>query len=311
MNTIRTTVALNLIAATLLPLALANPSLGADQNWSYTYNVNGQILTADGPRTDINDITTYTYDASGNRSSATNAIGHQVKMQNYNGRGQPGLIIDANGIQTVLSYHDRGWLLSGTVKGPGGNSALDAATTYAYDDEGQLLSTTLPNGSMLFNEYDAAQRLVAISNTKGERIEYTLDDAGNRTAEVTRTGNGSITRSLTQAYDELNRLIQLTGAAGQTTTYAYDKNGKQVTITDGNFNSTNQDHDALGRLTSSLAPLSHHVYSSHDDQGNLVRITDPEGLITTYNYDGHNNLTQLSSPDTGVSYTPTTRRATG
>ncbi|WP_460242353.1 hypothetical protein, partial [Aurantivibrio infirmus] len=28
---------------------------GAQQSWSYTYHSNGQIETADGPRTDVND----------------------------------------------------------------------------------------------------------------------------------------------------------------------------------------------------------------------------------------------------------------
>ena len=33
----------------------------ASRTWTYTYNSYGQVLTADGPRTDVSDVTTYTY----------------------------------------------------------------------------------------------------------------------------------------------------------------------------------------------------------------------------------------------------------
>ncbi|MEH6610341.1 MAG: RHS repeat-associated core domain-containing protein [Halioglobus sp.] len=271
-----------------------------NQEWRYTYNNAGQVLTADGPRVDINDITNFTYDGSGNRSTRTNALGHLTRMQNYNERGQAGSIIDANGVETVVSYSPRGWILSSTVKDPGGNSTNDAQTNYSYDNEGQLLGTTLPNATALYNEYDTAQRLVAIRNNLGERIDYQLDNAGNRIAETTTSANASITRDVSRAYDELNRLIRLTGAAGQITSFSYDKNSNQVTVTDGNLNNTTEDHDALDRVIGSYGPLNSNALYLNDEQDNLVQVTDPKGLVTTYTYDGRKNLLQLSSPDTGV-----------
>ena len=52
----------------LLALGLA-ASLGVscaqavERSWSYTYNSLGLIETANGPRTDVQDVTTYGYDA--------------------------------------------------------------------------------------------------------------------------------------------------------------------------------------------------------------------------------------------------------
>ncbi|UTW46345.1 hypothetical protein KFE80_05540 [bacterium SCSIO 12696] len=75
------------------------------------------MLTADGPRTDVNDVTTYTYDASDNRDTVTNnALGHLTQYLDYNGRGQPRRVIDPNGVETVLTYHVRGWLLTSTIR---------------------------------------------------------------------------------------------------------------------------------------------------------------------------------------------------
>ena len=31
------------------------------RTWTYTYNSSGQVLTINGPRTDVSDVTTYTY----------------------------------------------------------------------------------------------------------------------------------------------------------------------------------------------------------------------------------------------------------
>ena len=272
----------------------------ATQNWSYTYNTNGQVLTADGPRTDVTDVTTYTYDTSGNVATITNPLGHVTQLQNYNGRGQPGTMIDANGVETTLTYHVRGWLLSSTVKDPGGNSANDATTTYGYDNVGQVTSITTPDGTVLNYEYDGAQRLVAISNSLGERMEYTLDAAGNRTQDVIKSDTGTITKTLTQTYDELSRLLQVIGANGQTTTYSYDVNGNVIALVDGNTNTTNQSYDALDRLVTENAPLNSNATYSYDARGNVTSVTDPKGLITSYSYDGFDNLTQQVSPDTGT-----------
>ena len=284
----------SLVAATIA--ITCAQALAGDQDWNYTYNSSGQVLFADGPRTDLSDTTSYTYDGSGNKTSSTNALGHTTLMQNYNKRGQVGLITDANGVETELTYHARGWLRSSTVIDTGGS----ATSTYTYDLEGQLLSTTLPNGNVLFNEYDAAHRLIAISNNAGERIEYVLDAAGNRLSETTSSPGQSVTRSLNMAYDELNRLISLTGAAGQTSSYTYDRNGNRTSTTDGNLNTSVREHDPLNRLARALAPLNHNSSYVNDAQDNLIEVTDPKGLLTSYRYDGLNNLIQLTSPDTGV-----------
>ena len=274
----------------------------ANQSWTNTYNTFGQVLTADGPRTDLSDLTTYTYDTSGNLATITNALGHVTQLQNYNGRGQPGKVIDANGVETILTYHVRGWLETATVKDPGANPANDAITTYGYDNVGQVTSITLPDGVILNYEYDAAQRLDAIYNNDNERIEYTLDDAGNRTGEDIKNSSGTIVRSQTRAFDELSRLMNDVGAtSSQTTHYDYDTNNNPTQITDPKTNATGQAFDALNRLITQTDPESNlDVSYTYDDQDRINTVTDQRGLVTTYNYDGLDNLTSLVSPDTGT-----------
>ena len=64
----------------------------------------------------------------------------------------------------------------------------------------------MPDDSELTYEYDTAHRLTAIENNLGERIEYTLDDAGNRTTEVVKNDASTIVKTQSRVFDELSRL---------------------------------------------------------------------------------------------------------
>ena len=60
-------------------------------------------------------------------------------------------------------------------------------------------------------EYDDAHRLTAVADAKGNRIEYTLDNAGQRTAEKVKDPGGNLARQLSRVHDALGRVQQLTG----------------------------------------------------------------------------------------------------
>lgn len=144
------------------------------RTWTYTYNAKGQVTQVDGPRTDIADTTQYAYDSQGNLVSITDALGH-VTTLTADANGRPLTVTDPNGLTTRLAYDPRGRLVSLDVGGE--------VTTYAYDAAGQLLKTTLPDGSYLAYTYDAAHRLIQINDNLGNQIAYTLDASGNRTQE--------------------------------------------------------------------------------------------------------------------------------
>ncbi|WP_158568020.1 MULTISPECIES: RHS repeat protein [unclassified Duganella] len=177
--------------------------VGAARVWTYTYNQFGQMLTEKSPRTDVNDVTSYTYDEQGNLTSVANAAGHTTALSNYDLNGRVGRITDPNGLVTDLTYTLRGRLSSRTVGGE--------TTSYTYDDAGQLTQVTWPDNSTIIYTYDGAHRLTNVADSLGNSVAYTLDVMSNRTTESVNDPNGVLTRKTTRVYNALNRLQQQTG----------------------------------------------------------------------------------------------------
>ncbi|MEW5251430.1 hypothetical protein, partial [Microbulbifer discodermiae] len=212
------------VLAGALSLLVAHGTSAAvtQQNWSYTYTAAGKMETANGPRTDVSDITTYGYDANNRLTSTTNALGQVESVLEYDAAGRPLRVQDANGLQIHFTYTPRGWLKTATAKATAG----DRVTSYTYDAVGQVTNIAYPDGSDISFEYDDARRLTAVENALGERMEYTLDAAGNVLQEKIYAADGTtLVRSVSRSYDELSRLIDVDGNNAQNTAIAYDKNG--------------------------------------------------------------------------------------
>ena len=269
---------------------------GETRTWTYTYTPAGQVATVNGPRTDVSDVTTYTYTTAGYLKMTTNALSQVTEVMAHNAHGLPTILKDANGIITHLTYHPRGWLVQTTVK----SSQGDATTRFTYDDAGQVVRITRPDGSTLSYEYDDARRVIAVSNGLNERIDYTLDANGNRLSETVKSGTGAMTRTLSRTFDSLNRLLTQVGAASQTTTSTYDANGNRLTQTDPLSHQTQQAFDALNRLVSVTDPATNVATYGYNTQDLLTSVTDQRTLTTTYVYNAFGDVIQQTSPDTGT-----------
>ncbi|AVS94475.1 hypothetical protein C8246_04310 [Paracidovorax avenae] len=83
--------------------------------------------------------------------------------------------------------------------------------SYFYDASGLLIRATKPDASWLGFEYDAAHRLTAMTDNLGNRINYTLDSAGNRIAQETKDPAGVLTHQITRIYNASGRLQKTFG----------------------------------------------------------------------------------------------------
>jgi RHS repeat-associated protein len=284
----------------------------------------GLVTQVDGPRTDVSDVTTYTYYPSDDATCATapttcphrkgdlwkvtNALGHVSETLQYDGAGRVLSVKDANGVITDLEYHPRGWLTARKTRGTDGASETDdQITRIDYYPTGLVQKTTLPDGSYTAYTYDAAHRLTDITDGEGNKIHYTLDNAGNRTQEDTLGHTGDVLRTLSRVYNQLGQMQTQKDAYDHATGFAFDANGNTETVTDALSRVTDNDYDPLDRLTRTIqnvGGLNVTTQFQYDARDNLTAVVDPKNLTTGYTYNGLGDLTQLSSPDTGVtSYT--------
>ncbi len=282
---------------------------GTPRASSYTYYGYGHVHTTDGPRTDVADITAYTYypiDAActgaalgcrGQLATVSNALGQVTTLGNYDANGRPGTITDPNGLVTALTYDIRQRLTARTV---GVGSAAPETTSYEYDGVGQLITVTPPNIAATRYSYDAAHRLTDITDALGNHIHYTLDNMGNRTREEIFDGQGNLAQTHSREFDALNRLWHDIGAINQTTTYEYDPNGNLTGASDPMNHRTLYHYDALNRLTGITDAANGQTRYSFDALDQLALVTDPMNFVTRYQRDGLGNLAQQISPDTGI-----------
>jgi RHS repeat-associated protein len=274
---------------------------GQSRTWSYAFNAAGQMTLEDGPRTDVQDITRYQYDAAtGNRTAAIDANGHATRYTRHDPHGRVLRMVDANDLITDYRYDGRDRLVEAKVTLPG--SAEAEVTGFRYTAYGALDRLTRPDGSWLQYSYDDAQRLTGIRDSSGNRIAYTLNAAGDREQEDTFDPAGALVMTSHRVIDALGRLAQAYGSnPAEATVYTYDDNGNERTaLAPLHQNPTESRYDALNRLITTIDPMQGAVEYRYDAQDNLRRVIDPRGLATDYAYNGFDELETLTSPDTGL-----------
>jgi RHS repeat-associated protein len=295
--------------ANVLTRTVLDTATSVSRTWTYTYNTFGRVLTEDGPRTDASDVTTYTYytcltgSQCGQVQTITNALGHVTTYNAYNAHAQPSQVTDANGLVTHLAYDGRQRLTDRCVGGTLPSCAGGELTHIDYWPTGLLKKATNPDGSFIEYVYDAAHRLTEIKDGALNRSVYTLDNAGNRTAENTYDPSNALRRTHSRVFNTLNQMwkdVNAAGTAAVTTTFGYDDAGNQTTTAAPLGRNSASLYDEFNRLKQITDPASGITQFAYDARGNVTSVTDPRNLVTSYTYNGHNDLVTQTSPDSGV-----------
>lgn len=202
----------------------SDPNTVSQRQWSYSYTEYGQVLTSVDP---LGNTMTYIYytaptsftgtapnesgHTKGDLKSVSNAKGQATTYDLYDRSGRVLQSTDPNSLVTTYSYTPRGWLKTINVGG--------LLTQYDYWPTGLLKKATQPDGTYLYYQYDDAHRLTDIGDTvdasgnlTGNKVHYTLDNAGNRRKEDVSDSGNNLLRNITRTYDALNRLQTVKGA---------------------------------------------------------------------------------------------------
>jgi YD repeat-containing protein len=224
--------------------------------------------------TDPTYVTSYGYDSAGNRTSVTtppvpgypagrtsttvftttstpaadggtvpaglvaSAItpGGATETVTYFHNGDPATVTDPGGTTTSYTYDGLGRVLTRTVVSIGSPNGL--TTSYSYDGQNRPLTITEP---------PVTDRVTGAVHTAQTSDVYDADGDTLSTTVADLTG-GDASRTVSNAFDNSDRVQTATDAAGKTTSYTYDGYGDRATETDPAGTTTAYAYDANKNL---------------------------------------------------------------
>ncbi|HKS23575.1 MAG TPA: carboxypeptidase regulatory-like domain-containing protein [Thermoanaerobaculia bacterium] len=296
-----------------------------------TFDAHHRLLAADGPRTDVADVTTNAYYADGDADlnrrgrlqSVTDPAGLTRTLGQYDVYGTARLTTDPNGVQTLRQTDARGRIISTINKAVAGDAreSADYTVIATYDGRDRLVRQTMPRGNAVaFGYEDGSNRLtdtirIDAGGNEVERRHLTLNAIGDKLREEDQQcaspaapcASWVTKRQEDFVYDDHDRLVQTVNAvpAGTSARYTYDPDGLLVTVQDENHTSPNIRffHDELDRLvriervTAAGTVTTRYAF---DAQDNLTAVTDPNGNTTTFAYDDFHRNRATNDPSSGV-----------
>lgn len=276
----------------------------------------GLLATVTDP---LGNITQYTYDAHGNNTRITFAVGtprEAFTTQEFDSLDRLVASTDELGRRTTYAYDARNHLTETTLPDPDGtgplaapvlrkeysiggrlNKEIDAlgrATVYHYNSRGKLASVDTPdhdnNGQLTTTtySYDFAGNLVSTTDSLGHKTVFGYDRLGRQVSRVDSDpdGSGPQASPVTQMrYDALGRMTLQVDALGGKTSYAYQNFGRTTVVTLP---------DPDGNLGTQQAPVYTTVL---DAAGQQVQVTGALGEVTSFTYDALGRLQSETTPD--------------
>jgi YD repeat-containing protein len=165
---------------------------------------------------------------------------------------------------------------------------------YSYNEFGQVLSATDPNGHTTTYAYDGQGNLVTITNAAGQATTLSNYDANGRTGRIT-DANGLVTE-LTYAP---RGWLTSRKVGDELTRYDYDGVGQLTKVTQPDGSTIGYTYDDAHRLTDIADGAGDHIHYTLDAMGNRIseQVSDPNGTLarqTTRVYDALNRLQQVT-----------------
>ena len=208
-----------------------------------------------------------------------------VTTTEFNGTGQP--------VRTTLPAYRR----------PDGTT-LTPTSTSAYDAAGRLVASTDPRGQTTTYGYDNRGRLVRVTDPMvagpaGPGVwEATYDDADRVTASITPDGATS-----SVAYDGFGRVRTATVAERHPTpvdlitTYGYNDAADLISVTTPAGGTATATYNGVGEALSTTDPTGATWRAAFDAAGRVVRLTDPLGRAQSFTWDRAGRLTGAADHD--------------
>ena len=225
-------------------------------------------------------------------------------------------ISDINGRSIQFTWNGEGLMTQMSTN-------FDTRTwTYAYDENGNLISMTNPMGAVVRYAYNKDNRIKTFTDELGysthisynddgmaHRIKTDLTDksiryeqANHQTVFIDYLPDGNNQFS-TYKWDDRGRVIEKIGnCCGLSSKIVYDDDDNVIRSEDENGHATIYTYDQHGNMLSATDALGNTEYYTYDNFGNITSFTDRNGNQYNYVYDSHGNPIEAHSPMNTVSY---------
>lgn len=326
----------------LVPLSTTTLVGSRRETATFGYDAVGNIVSLDGPRTDVSDRITLSYDAQRRLIGETDALGRQTVY----GRNADGELVrtaaqdGANWLAICRELAPSGKIVAETgsaiVATPDSCPATGRRTAMAYDADGNIsrATTLLPAAEggdrVTAFEYTPSGDLMNVFNAVGSAIEqrtvgttraFSNDDgfqSGSFNSTRFAMPEGWLSRTFVE--DGHGRTNSFTvfecatvqrvddpcfGYADSTTSYVHDVADNVTGITLRNGSVVDQVYDALGRLIEFDAPESFNdVDYIYDLQGRMVAAAAAtrKGVGVSFTYDEAGRILTETTPVGTVTY---------
>jgi YD repeat-containing protein len=264
------------------PLSIVDPS-GAQARMQY--DASGNLIQTIDP---LSHATQLGYDEFGNTLQITNPLA-EVIQYGYDLRfNKPAWIANPLGKNTSFTYDSNGNLRSTTYPD-------NSSEGYDYDSAGNLISNTDAAGNMTQYSYNAQGQMTELQNALGHRTQFSYDSAGDLESVTDAKG-----RVLSHTRDTLGRLTQHTYADGSNEDYEYDAAGKVTAFTNRRGERISFSYDVPGRLEWKEYPSGEKIRFQYDPAGYLYLVENVIGETTTLDTacerDASHRITKVKVP---------------
>jgi len=295
-----------------------------DQWLAYTYDTAGRRATMEDQ---LGHRTVYHYNAHGDIEYLTDETGAEIVRYTYDAAGRLALKTLGNGVYTAYAYSPAGQLMElanfqedGAVLSEFAytyNSHGERATMtttygegdarqagewqYDYDDTGQLVGWTAPDGRYVEYNYDGLGNRLSVQDA-GVTTDYALNSrnqytqVGDTTFEYDADGNliKEITPggTIVYAWSADNRLMSVS-SPGQDIQYTYDAFGNRTqTRVNGEVTEFLVDPSGLGNVVSESYSDGDVYWYDHDS--GLVSRKTASGEREYFTFDALGNTSELT-----------------
>ena len=265
---------------------------------SFFHNNEGQLIRVSGAN---GGELFYTYNKEGNLIRVNDHTGREIRLWYRYGRLWK--FVNESGHAYVYGYNENGRLES--IVTPRGIRGV----FNEYDAANRVVKQVLPDGSVAEMMYDDENMRSYVKNPDGSMVIHEMDEKFRNVKNIYEDGeevfgyndsnqrtfyvdkNGNKTK---YRYDGRGNLTGITNALGQVTEYRYDSNNRLQVVSAGGKELRRNTYDGKGRLIKSTDAIGRSRETAYREDGLPKQIFQPDKSSIFFEYDDRGNMISVT-----------------